>query len=134
MGKLRVEESKPVVVQTTVPGDTRWPGTTRVGEARSTDEWRTAAQNTAQRLAESEEKLRVLREQLDELRSRERKARDRADSANARANQTQAQLVAVMAERDVLKAQVATQEQLRRAIYDLVKGSQESLERFLASF
>ncbi len=117
--RLRVEETPPPIVEI-VPTVAE----TSVDLQAELERWRKMAIQAGERLTYAENQLKDLRQAADDARARFSKYKGRLDSANERVNDLQAQLIAVHAERDELKAQLASEQEAwkaRLADQDVVK-------------
>lgn len=114
--RIRVEETPPAAPT---------PAVTVTAGSKDLEYWRTLAITTGERLSQSEgtrvaqaAQLAQRDKTLDELRARLEKSQGRKDTAQTRINELQVQLVNVSAERDELRAALASQEALRRKVYE----------------
>lgn len=82
------------------------------------DHWRTLAKDTSERLQMTDKQLHDTRAAADELRARLNKQKGRLENAQERINDLQMKLIAVSAERDAMREQLADQEILKRKVYD----------------
>lgn len=111
--RLRVEETPPAA-EMVQPAPEPLPDASQALQA-DRDRWRQMAVQAGERLAYAENQLKDLRQAADDARARFSKYKGRLDSANERINDLQAQLIAVHAERDALKAQLATEQDAQKA-------------------
>lgn len=113
---LRLEEPRPVHQRPIEVAET------------SEAEWRRRAVQTADRLKKAEQKIHELTKSADELRARLGKEKSRLDEVSALADQRQVELVSIAAERDDLRARVKSQDEVKRHVWDLVRGVKDDLD------
>ncbi len=109
--RLRIEDSAPAPAAALITAEPKQDLSAEV------ERWRKMAIQAGERLAYAENQLKDLRQAADEARARFTKYKGRLDSANERVNDLQSQIIAVSAERDVLKAQVVDQEVVKERIW-----------------
>lgn len=95
----------------------------------SLEQWRTLAISTGERLQHAEQQLKDLRKQADELRARMTKANERRDNAQARVNDLQSRVVLLTAANERLTAQVAAQDQIKRAVWDVAQQAKDGIDK-----
>lgn len=87
--------------------------------------WRDLAQQTAERLKIADTQNKDLRQAADEARARVTKYKGRLENAQERVNDLQTKLITVSAERDALRSQLASQDVLKRKVYEYRQSLQE---------
>jgi uncharacterized coiled-coil DUF342 family protein len=132
MGKLRIEERTVTVAAVTglAPVSKVMPAQVlreTTIPSQDVEHWRKLAIQSGQQLQNVQKQCTDLGKTADELRARLTKANERRENAQARANELHSQLIAVTAERDALRAELAPKKDVVRTVYDVLEEAQQSL-------